>query len=680
MGSLTPDQRARYDHLSALRKQHARRQKAADSQQILGSSSGASTQPSTASSENSLALTASTASSSTALVSFSADTTSYVDSTKLVRMSRVPASDISTGCENIDAFIQAIDSSKPSSSHPVSEEDLEAAWAAQLKNNMTWKDACKQFCTETSRIARPPASEKPFPKKVIHPKWCGFCACKENNPALYDAHLRVQLSFDLLIKNVGGLNSLAETDVLLRFEQEVAVSGNIHKNQYFAWLTAPMGKYSNHASQQVFILCYESGHASDGSDSLEGMLLTDSTWAHVDCTFDKLPLSNDQIVKGPLAQHSEQQMAKKLCRTSILDGEVKAIVITRLLFEDVTTSTVKVTGLCDKVGTMRVELTVKAASGKRPSSGAKLSLSAPSASSSAASSSAPSPPLADSDSIDYLAMLDDEPPLELDPMQQEAEANASDPTALELDRMILDHTKMLETAWDEPGAGDDELVRDPELNDAEFKILQELAVESRYEHALKSHRELPQRDFDEDFGDFECDGLTNLELSGTTGDDNNCDIDIHIDKDNDNECEADGGSRQTVTASSSSSSNGNGHDVNTPRDPSHAVSAQTSTTFIRPTLGEVRVVRHPHGVVLYDVSCVSPGSNNEISIGKIKLMVNARNGKATLLAECASHKGKRCRCWSGTQHEDQLIEWLLQGPTCTYAMHHASRLSVSQHE
>ena len=536
--------------------------------------------------------------------------------------------------------------------YPVSEQQLTGAWKQQLGANIAWKDACKSFAAETSRIARPPTnSDDTFPKKVKYPSFCGFNGCKSSLE--YQKQLKLTVAFHDIVSRLGGPESFANTDVLLSFECILGEGPDCEVKQYvYAWMTSPLNRYLTSPPTEVFIKCYVSDELEDyNQETFVGLIITDSQCRHVENDFDKLPVKPTDITSGTLVHYTEMEMAKLLCSFKHGAAHVTSVRIKRILFEDINMSTVVSVGLCDKFEAIDVSLDIRP-SPKKGATAAPTSTSLVTAS--AASSSSSDPPKSSaasshghsrSSDIDFAQMLSDQPPV-CEPAEDTTDSSWDFGTD-ELSSKVYDYVLLLDREWDINDDNPDILLaRDAEMNDAEFDVLKGAMDELKIQAAVESRKDVVHLDVDAELE--HCSSNLFEESHASHNDDEAIDETFDAGEAID-EAVAESGCDVSASCGVSSS--------------------RTSHEYFKDGLGFVRVEYVSPGQSVCTVSYRPIDSGPFVSIGSVNVMLTSEGHESTV-ANCTVPGHKRCKCWlSKPGHVEELIDWLVAGPGSSASDH-----------
>jgi len=517
--------------------------------------------------------------------------------------------------------------------YPITTEDIKTAWHAQLSKHVTWRDACQQFRKGTTRIGRPPDEASKFTPKVVYQKWCGYHSkCMETTAIEWRRHRMLIAAFEESAKTLGPPSAFSEDDLLLAFTCFYDGPQDVQSHVY-AWVSAPLTAHTIHPFSVTFVLSHVSARLPGRQpDSMAGLQLTISTFAHVRSSYKGLPVANEDITTGPLAQYSNECMASHLC-SLFAPRALRHVTIHRLLFfDDFNLSTIRTTGACPKFGKIEVDLSEQNLKNQIKKRNKRTKAGPRTVATTSASSS--------SRDIDYSSFLeDDDDHADADHAD---EADAYKPSAT-INQVLLDrvdaHVDLLEHAWDCPNENQDESM-DPQLNDEERNVLISAFSDARQAQQIND----------------DCDYYASNNIGDyLLGDD--------LDSDDD-----------AAEESSVLVCDEDENDAADVSEPAPAVDAcdepqryDTVTHITHATLGQVRVEYYKFGLTLCCVSYTDE-SGHIVPLGALQAWTVGAGPERTQ-AKCHYPHHKKCSCYLKGGHENDLIRWLCHAPSVTTAEH-----------
>ena len=222
---------------------------------------------------------------------------------------------------------------------PVSEEQLDVVWRANLKAGRTWANTLAQFTTESQRFSCPPAEGR-FPDKVTYQCSCGIL-CRNSSSTrdgLLFCRLLRMFSDAAAASGGGSVPTASKQDILLRIRLE----GDEGKEDVYAWMTALSARSGPQAASQVFISCEceqepVAGPVPAGPEVVllrlkaTGLVQSEISWV------------STLLREGPLEHRTEEELAKHLLERCVV-ARASLVSLTRLSFEDVDLCTVRTNG------------------------------------------------------------------------------------------------------------------------------------------------------------------------------------------------------------------------------------------------------------------------------------------------------------------------------------------------
>ena len=245
---------------------------------------------------------------------------------------------------------------------PVSEQALANVWKVQREKGVTWKHSVQRFKTETERIARPTTPEETFPDRVVYESCCG-AQCRMNAcMQRVRLHVKCMASFNKLVQSHGKISSAVREDILVSCE----VLSSVSRQRFtcYAFVTAMSARSGRHSAQQVFSLLtpvedVELGVAHDRFNDLH-LQLCCHDWKQM--KKDWLPPQGDAQGDasfprfGKLRMYTTDEFVKMLLDMNHeADSAPCRVLITKLLFQDLYPSSVRVLEPDESVGAVMVE-------------------------------------------------------------------------------------------------------------------------------------------------------------------------------------------------------------------------------------------------------------------------------------------------------------------------------------
>ena len=510
----------------------------------------------------------------------------------------------------------AVKKSRPTG-HPISETVLQNVWKAQCKNGVTWKDACNRFRMETERIARPSCPAETFPSKVLYEGHCGEQCRFEAGSERVRFHCNLVSSFCRVVKLHGKISEAVKADILLAFEV-------FHPRRQlftiFAFLTSPSARSGVHKPDQVFVEAAPVNGRPDvsaGNDRFNGLDLQLQTQPYVAMKKVWLPLQGGDDLSpsvGPLLMRNADEFAKHLLDLGgLMDSAACTVQITKLLFEDLWPSSVRVTGRDESMQVIVVDAS-------EPADGAADE-------DENAAPEAPQEPLQHAD-LDFLALLDAEKPRKT-PRGRHASRDIHVPEVF---------------------ASSEDVLADPELQSI---VGQEEFQRIRNALHLCVTPEQNANDFVQRVGDEGSQSESDSEIEQ--------EIALPAEAQVPAVSRPRPTSRGHVAPASSMDRAGYLHDAAQEEVASSSSSRPPLLSSVQrlrqeADLSEIRLVRTGRPLEPCRVERVQPNGAVQV-LGAIKLMVKTTTGHESYQAVCRVHSG--CVCWfSKADHLDLLIDWL----------------------
>ena len=218
----------------------------------------------------------------------------------------------------------------------------------QRQHGISWRDATRRFKAETERIARPERPEETFPENVTYEAHCGeqcrICACGRR----VRLHVNLMAAFASIVRSHGKISQAVSADILLACE---VFSGGRHRRQrftVFAFMTAMSARSGIHPPEQVFITADAvAGQPQAGPDRFAGLDLELCTDPRKPPKKQWLPRQGDPLSSqfSKLRMFNTDQFAKMLLDMNCeSDSAPDDVLVTKLLFQDLWPSSVRVTG------------------------------------------------------------------------------------------------------------------------------------------------------------------------------------------------------------------------------------------------------------------------------------------------------------------------------------------------
>ncbi|CAE7837487.1 unnamed protein product [Symbiodinium sp. CCMP2592] len=232
--------------------------------------------------------------------------------------------------------------------YPVGEHTLESVWKCQRQRRITWRDATTKFRLETERIARPCSAAEAFPEHVTYESCCGVqCRMLESDVSAerVNLHVNILAALTQIVQSLGRISQAVKTDLLLACE---VFNVAREKQTTFAFVTAMSARSGIHSPEQVYVEAVPVdglGSCSSGPDRFKSLDLQLCTLPWVHQKKQWLPVQGGDHF-GRFRMFSSDEFAKELLDMSLGSGAPPSrVLLSRLSFEDLWPSSVRVLGI-----------------------------------------------------------------------------------------------------------------------------------------------------------------------------------------------------------------------------------------------------------------------------------------------------------------------------------------------
>ena len=555
--------------------------------------------------------------------------------------------------------------SKAAADYPVTEKALENIWKCQRARGISWRAATDRFRCETERIARPTSADDSFPENITYQSQCDAQCRVHAPPARVDLHQKLLSGFCRVVSHHGKITDVIQSDIVIACE---CFNDKRQRMTTFAFLTAASYRSGIQKPDQVYVLASPVEAENNVARTIESRfncVLQLSTRPFVQMKKHYLPPQPAAV--GPLEMRTADEMAKEILD---MDGASRAesVVLTKLCYEDLSTSIVRVTGI----------------DGSMPAVVIRSSSVMPEEPDAVEDQGSDSDHHQGEDDPGHGAPADGEGGGE-DSLEMDLTALLSDGVLGEPKRRVRRRADAAQHVVSEGAARAEaeDLLGDPEMQAIlgvdEIESLRAALKLCEDAHA-QSHL-APTTPAGAGAGGIGTDSETEIENE----------VEMHAPapdadavaaerpkaqkrKEHPGEAgtgqaeESDSGRLETESylippeaapASSSSSSS------------SHATGQAAAAVAILRTESDgsqIRVVYEKRGLEICRVEHVKSQTNETKILGSIKQMVNRSNGRESLQAVCRQHSS--CICWlSNTQHSDLLLGWLASASTEDVSSH-----------